>query len=181
MNRGRGFTLVELVGVLTVAAILLTVGAPIMAQLVRSQQLKAAVNDLFGAINLTRSLAIARGGQVMLAPDAADWAQGWTVFVDSDGDRRPGTGEEILSHHGALAPGMQVDADFSNSRGSPYIAYNAAGRSCPDTSSLAARWGTLTVRLGAQARRITINMLGRARVCDPASDGAACAVAAPEP
>lgn len=183
MNAGRGFTLVELVGVLAIAAVLLTIAAPNFVQLLRAQQFKAAVNDVFGAIDLTRSLAIARGGQVMLAPapDAADWAQGWTVFVDRDGDRRPGAGEEVFSHHGPLAAGMRIDTNFANGHGSPYIAYNAAGRSCSDTSSLAARWGTLTLTLGAQQRRITINMLGRARVCDPAGEGAGCAGSDPDP
>ena len=53
------------------------------------------------------------------------------------------------------------------------------GRSCSDTSSLAARWGTLSITSGQQARRIKINMLGRARICDPARDGASCGGADP--
>jgi type IV fimbrial biogenesis protein FimT len=55
------------------------------------------------------------------------------------------------------------------------------GRSCSDTSSMAARFGTLSLFQGRHTRRIKINMLGRARICDPARDGASCDGAGPEP
>ncbi|MFZ3285463.1 MAG: type-4 fimbrial pilin related signal peptide protein, partial [Telluria sp.] len=89
-------------------------------------------------------------------------------------DRRPGAGDDIIFVHAALPLGIAVGSTFPNKRGADYIAYNGAGRSCTDTSSLAARWGTLSLFQGKQTRRIKINMLGRARMCDPARDGAGC-------
>ena len=83
--------------------------------------------------------------------------------------------------HGPLAEGIEVDAAFSSQQGAPYLAYNSMGRSCSDTSSLAARWGTLSLVHGGQTRRIKINMLGRARICDPARDGASCGGAGGDP
>jgi type IV fimbrial biogenesis protein FimT len=175
--RARGFSLAELLTAIAIGAVMLAIAVPDMRQLIRRQQLNAAVNDLFGAVHLTRSQAIARGARVELVPaDAAgdDWSRGWVVFVDLDGDRRPGGGDEVIMKHGALPDGIAIDAAFSSHNGPQYFAYNGAGRGCTDTSSLAARWGTLSLFQGQQIRRIKINMLGRARVCDPARDGASC-------
>ncbi|MDB5920403.1 MAG: type-4 fimbrial pilin related signal peptide protein [Massilia sp.] len=173
-----GFSLPELLVVLAIAAVMAGAALPDFRQMIRAQQLKAATYDLFGAIDLTRTQAIARGRRVQLVPfDAAggDWSGGWVVFVDEDGDRRPGPGEEVIQRYRAPAKGIAVEAAFSSQQGASYLAYNSMGRSCSDTSSLAARFGTLSLVQGEHIRRIKINMLGRARLCDPARDGAGCA------
>ena len=169
---GRGFSLTELMAVLAVASIALAVAAPNMRALLNSFEIKAAVNDLSGAIALARAQAIARNAQVKIVPrDAAgaNWARGWTVFVDRDGDRQPGTGEEVIAVHGPLASGIAADFTFTSPAPPYYIAYNGAGRSCSDTSG-ASRFGTLSLFYGEQTRRIKINMLGRSRVCNPARE-----------
>jgi len=178
-GRKAGFSLPELLVVLAIAAVMAGVALPDYRQMIRAQQLKAAANDLFGAIDLARTQAIARGRRVQLVPlDAAqgDWSGGWVVFVDQDGDRRPGPGEEVIQRYRAPATGIAVAAVFSSQQGAAYLAYNSMGRSCSDTSSQAARFGTLSLVQGegGQIRRIKINMLGRARLCDPARDGASC-------
>jgi type IV fimbrial biogenesis protein FimT len=173
-----GFSLAELLVVLAIAAVMAAVALPDFRQMIRAQQLKAATYDLFGAVDLARTEAIARGRRVQLVPfDAAgrDWSGGWVVFIDKDGDRRPGFGEEVIQRYGAPAKGIVIDVAFSSQQGASYLAYNSMGRSCSDTSSLAARFGTLSLVQGQQIRRIKINMLGRARLCDPARDGASCA------
>lgn len=171
------FALVELMAVLFVTAIVLAIAVPDMRAMLRQYQFNAAVNDLSGAIGLARAQAMARGQRVVLAPAepaGADWSLGWVAFVDRDGDRRPGGDEELIATHGPVAKGIVVSAVFSSQKLPDYLAYNSAGRSCTATSSAAARWGTLSLFQGEQTRRIKINMLGRARVCDPARDGAAC-------
>lgn len=168
--RRRGFSLAEQMAVLAVASIALTVAAPDLGALLRAFQIKAAVSDLSGAIALTRAQAIARNAQVKIVPrDAAgtNWAGGWIIFVDSDGDRRPDAGEELIEVHGPVAKGIAANFAFTSPAPPYYIAYNGAGRSCSDTSG-ASRFGTLSLFHGDQTRRIKINMLGRARVCNPA-------------
>jgi type IV fimbrial biogenesis protein FimT len=173
MSRSRGFSLLELLTVLAVAVIVLAVGAPNLAGLARAQQMRTATGDLFDAITLTRAQALARSERVEIVPNgpgATDWAKGWTVFVDRDGNRVPGAPDEIIAVHGPLAKGVVTAFAFTSNAPPYYIAYNGAGRSCSDTNSAAARMGTVSLFDGQLVRRIKINMLGRARTCDPARD-----------
>jgi type IV fimbrial biogenesis protein FimT len=181
-DRARGFSLVELTVVLAVAAVALAVAGPDLRDALRAQQIRAGTGDLFDAVNLTRSQAMTRNERVKLVPrdaDGADWTSGWTVFVDRDGDRRPGPGDEIIAVHGPLAQGIAARFSFTSPAPPYYIAYNGAGRSCSDTSSAQARFGTLSLFHGERVRRIKINMLGRARMCDPARDSSCDGAAAP--
>ncbi|WP_426197518.1 GspH/FimT family pseudopilin [Massilia sp. DWR3-1-1] len=179
-RRRRGFGLTELLAVLAIAAIVLGVAMPAMHEWLLAYRLRLAAADFLGAVELTRGQAIALGQNVLLAPTGAtlDWADGWTVFVDRNGDRRPDDGDDILMRHPPLAPSMPSIAftmHFGSQQGPPYLAYNSMGRGCSHSSSLAPRFGTLTLLQGRQVRRIKINMLGRARLCDPGRDAAACA------
>jgi len=172
-RRQPGFSLSELVIVLAIAAIAAGMAAPNLHSLLRAQQLRSATGDLFGAVALARAQAIARNDIVKLVPNdpgGADWASGWTVFVDRDGDRQPGPDDEVLAVHPPLPAGMHVDFSFTSPAPPHYIAYNGAGRSCSDTNSAAARLGSLSLFHGDHIRRIKINMLGRARSCNPARE-----------
>lgn len=178
----RGASLIELAVVLGIAALLFAVAAPDLYTLVTAQQIKASSSELLDAISHTRAQALARNERVKLVPaDPAgtDWTRGWTVFIDRDGDRQPGAGDEVLARHGPLPRGLSVEVSFTASAPPQYIAYNGAGRSCSDTSSGASRLGTLSLFHGGQIRRIKINMLGRVRMCNPARDDGCDGPAAP--
>ncbi|WP_348697029.1 GspH/FimT family pseudopilin [Duganella fentianensis] len=174
-----GRTLVETMLVLALLAIVLSQAVPSFQAILQRQQLQTAVNDMLAALRLARSHAMARGSIVLLVPHASDgaWQHGWTVFVDKDGNQHPDTGEPVLLVHPPLASGLVLRTAFSSAAVPDYLAYNAAGRPCKAGSSLMARWGTLTLRLGENVRNIKINMLGRIRVCDPVQEGASCASA----
>jgi type IV fimbrial biogenesis protein FimT len=170
----RGAGLVELLVVLAITAVLAGLAAPSLASLLARRALIQAAGDLYDSVNAARAQAMARGARVVLMPAAvaSGLAGGWLVFVDADGDGRRGDDEPLLQQHGALATGIEVGAHFGQA--GSYVAYNGAGRSCSTSSSAAARPGTLTLARGDVQRRITIAMLGRARICDPGRD-AGCA------
>jgi type IV fimbrial biogenesis protein FimT len=181
MTRRSGLTLIELLVVLALAAILLGAAARAFQQSLQRMRLQAAANDLQAAINLTRSQAMARGAKVLmapLAPSGTDWQLGWAIFIDRNGNRRPDPGEPLIHRHDALRADLTIATRFTTGGAPDYIAYNAAGRTCRADNSLAARWGTLTLTQGDQARSLIINMLGRVRVCDPKMEPSKCASAA---
>ncbi len=90
-RRLAGFTLVELLVTLAVAAILLAAAAPDFSDLVSRNRRDATVYRLIGDLQFARSEAIKRGTRVSVCgarTDGAegcgpDWAGGWTVFVDT--------------------------------------------------------------------------------------------------
>lgn len=175
-RRRAGFTLTELMVAVAIAAILLASGVPLLRDMLVRQRLRATANDLFAAIDLTRSQAIARGVRVLIMPadaDAADWTRGWLVFVDNNGSISFDGGDELIFRQGPVSAGMAIRSALSSSLPPSYLAYNGAGRSCSASNSMAARWGTLSIALERHTRHIKINMLGRARICDPDRPGQA--------
>jgi type IV fimbrial biogenesis protein FimT len=179
----RGFTLVELMVVLVIAAILLGLGVPGFRNLIQSQRLTTTVNDLFAAINLTRAEAIKRGQRVDLTPlDGKDWSKGWAVYVDSPVNNPDGTtsppdqipsaaSDVIIFTSGPIPDGFVVSTAFTESNtNKQYISYIGTGRTRTNASAQQPQLGTLSFTLGNQTRRIKINFLGRARVCNPETD-----------
>lgn len=80
--RVRGFTLIELMVVVALAAILLGIGVPSFNGFVAGQRVKAAAGDYAMALVLARAEAIKRNGDVTItaaAAGASGWKDGWTV------------------------------------------------------------------------------------------------------
>ncbi len=90
MNRRpqAGFTLVELMMTILAGAILLTVAVPSMQTMVRNNRLATQTNDFVSVLQYARSEAARRRQTVALLPKSGseDWAAGWTVWVDLDGN-----------------------------------------------------------------------------------------------
>jgi type IV fimbrial biogenesis protein FimT len=168
--RLAAFTLVEAMVAAAVAALLVSTAMPGFRAMLERHAVRAASADLLAALHLARSQAIGRGETVVVAPlDPAGvaWREGWTVFADTDGNARPGPGETVLFRHGPAPDGLRIWSRLTHAASPLYVAYNSAGRTCRAGNSLAANWGTLSLQLGRTQRNIKINMLGRARLCDP--------------
>ena len=96
MKKNTGYTLVELMTILAVAAVLLTVGVPQLQVFFQSNRMVSNTNDLVTALNLARSEAIRRGLRVTVCKSdtattapacntAAGWQDGWIVFAKAAG------------------------------------------------------------------------------------------------
>ena len=80
-NAHRGFTLIELMVVISVAAILAAVGVPSFKHFIANQRVKSTSIELTGALFLARSEAVKRNANVTLAPKTTgDWTSGWTIM-----------------------------------------------------------------------------------------------------
>lgn len=167
-SRAVGFSTIELMVALAIAAILLTIAVPSFRIMMQKQRMTASVNDFFATINLTRSEAIERGTRVDLVPagDGTDWARGWVVFIDRNDDQKPQKGEQIIFSHGPTPDGMTIQSVFTDSS-SQYLAYNGTGHTRTNTSGQSPQIGTLSFTLDKEIRRIKINFAGRPRVCNP--------------
>jgi type IV fimbrial biogenesis protein FimT len=66
--QGRGFTLIELMVTLTIAAVLALVVAPGLTAYKRNAELTSAINTLLSAVNAARSEAMKRGMKAMVIP-----------------------------------------------------------------------------------------------------------------
>lgn len=92
----RGFTLIELMVVLTVLAVFAAIGLPSFRDLVASQKVKDAASTLQTALLLTRSEALKRNTSIALTPVVANqWNAGWRITNPADGS--------VLSNYGAVS------------------------------------------------------------------------------
>ncbi|HJU38117.1 MAG TPA: GspH/FimT family pseudopilin [Tahibacter sp.] len=83
-----GFSLIEMITVLAVAAILVGVALPNFREFARRSNVTEMNNNLITAINLARAEAVKRGRQVAVVATSggSDWSSGWTVIVDDNGN-----------------------------------------------------------------------------------------------
>ena len=126
----HGHTLLELLAVLAMTILLAAAALPSLQDMLARQRLRAASNDVFSAIELTRALAMARGQRVLLMPAGSgglDWRLGWLVFVDRNANVAYDAGDELLLRQGPLAGGIEVRFGFTSAAKPLYIAYNGAG------------------------------------------------------
>ncbi len=101
-----GFSLIELMVVVSIIAIGLGLALPELSGFARRNQISSATNDLLSAINLARTEAIKRGASVVIcasnnsttaAPSCGgNWEQGSIVFVDTNTNGSRQTAEEIV-------------------------------------------------------------------------------------
>jgi len=105
----RGFSLVELLVALAIAAILLILGVPSLISLPEQDRATAALNHIIGAVSFARSAAVLQRAPVTLCPASNgqclardQWHRGALIFRDpnENGLREPG--EPVHAHRGSV-------------------------------------------------------------------------------
>ncbi|KGO99393.1 GspH/FimT family pseudopilin [Novilysobacter defluvii] len=118
MCRGpHGFTLVELMVTLAVAAVVVTMAVPSFTSLINSNRLGSAANQLVAALQAARIEAVRRNARVVMCRSvdgascaaAGDEWPAWIVFVDADADGDLDATETVV-HVGSAHPQVQVRA-----------------------------------------------------------------------
>lgn len=109
-----GFTLIELMITVAVAAVLMMVALPAYQGMVQKNTLTSTVNDLVADLNYARSEAITRGSRTYVCKSAdlatcgGDWGQGWIVYAPAPGATQP-LDDNLLRVHGPISiPGVAI-------------------------------------------------------------------------
>jgi len=136
-RRARGFTLIEVLVVITISAILLAVGVPMFQSTIASMRASEGANSLVASLELARTEALRRGTTVSLcrvtstdptACDggasggfvAGDWAAGWMVYADLAGSAVGAFNngvDERIQLQGPLALGSATRVEILNTGG----------------------------------------------------------------
>jgi type IV fimbrial biogenesis protein FimT len=154
-ERQTGFTLMELLFTIAVAAIILSVGVPGFMSFIDNNRAVTHTNDLVTALNLGRSEATRRGSTITVCSslngvacsDANDWSTGWVV--------RSAGGEVLRSWPKRSGGAGVITANV------PQVQFRARG-------SVAGGAPLFQVRLekctGEQRRNVAVNGAGRVSV-----------------
>lgn len=173
-----GFTLIELMTAIAVAAVLLVIAAPSFVGFQRNSELTSLTNTLLATINTARSSAMKEGTFAMVVPkDGTNWISGWIVFVDKDLDQSfDASKDEVILQQSAPPNYITVSGTGSASGTSPYILYNSSGYARQKNGGFGAltlsiaRNDVTTSEAAEQTRRIIVAASGRTRSCRPSMD-----------
>ena len=158
-----GFTLVELVTVVAVAAVLTAIALPSFQGTMRSNRVATTTNEVLASLAFARSEAIRStrfssvcGSQAGTACDG-EWTQGWLVFADRDGDGQLESNDTVL-RFGQGNPKLSV----GNPSGD-VVTFDARGRRLSNADQVVVlqpdECGEQPLR-----RTLTINASGQIRV-----------------
>ncbi len=172
--RAIGLTLVELMLVLATMAVVTSLAAPSFRNLWVKRSVLLAAETLLGDLRYARSEALKRARPVLVCQssnaisctrDGAAWANGWLVFVDSNGsaqveaDNADGPAEAVLRVQLALPALASIVSNVSTGHS---ITYQASG------SAKSAAQTIVFTPAGSvppdSIRALCISLQGRARV-----------------
>ena len=162
-----GFTVIELMFVIALAAVLLSIGLPSLTNLVISNRLSSVSADLMTDLTFARATAISRAQRVGICAsndqatcNGSSWNQGWVIYLDanSSGTFEVAT-ETLLRVHDPLPTGVTVTVAPTTLD----VIYRPSG---PADASR-----TFTVcKSGMVGRLVSINATGRTQVTSTSSN-----------
>lgn len=167
MFRERGFTLIELMTILAVAAVLLTVATPALQQFTNNSRQTGGVNDFISSMHIARNTAITTNARVTMCASAGGascevvaWNAGWIVFTDRNSNRLVDAGEKIIGTASGIS-GLDIQSGEFPS----YLVYRPTGRAM--TVSVTGNVGQFTIcdgRGASHAKAVIMDLSGRPRV-----------------
>ena len=148
-HKKNGFTLIELMVTISIAAILISIAVPSFKTMLKNNRVTAATNEFVTALVLARSEALKRNNNISICTSlnqqscsgsTSDYAKGWIIFMDcnEDGVIDNGAGsttcdgnpEQIIKVHDKLNKLTLIPTTVPKR----FISYTYAGRS--DTTTL---------------------------------------------
>ncbi len=114
--KSSGFSLIEIMITLAVAAILATMAVPSVTESINNSKVKALSMELTVALHLVQSEAIKRGVQVSIRPQQTnlnEWQTGWDIFSDPNANGIQDTNEELIQTHIIDSEGLTLISESS--------------------------------------------------------------------
>jgi len=172
-----GFTLIEVMIVLSILGVLLAIGLPAFDDLIKNSRRTTVVNEVISSLMMARAEAAKRGQTVTVCAASASascgstpttWDYGFMAFVDTDADGAFDSGETLLKKYVSDYSDIRVRTTIvssNNPTSTGFVAlqpFNRAGTS--------ARILVCDKRGNSKARRVCIGANGRANVSEAACD-----------
>jgi type IV fimbrial biogenesis protein FimT len=133
-----GFTLLEMMVTVGIAALLLGLAIPSLVDFIRNSRITSAANDMLVDLNLARTESVKRRSIVTLClsdnstdtDPACGNGKGWIVFEDLNGDGNRDAGETVFQAH-APPPASIASATRGNTNDNAstlgYVMYAPSG------------------------------------------------------
>lgn len=174
MKTHSGFTIIELMIVVALAAVLLTIGIPGFQEMVQDNRRASASVEMVAAIQSARSEAVKQNQPVTLCPTSDNtncsggnaWEIGWMTFIDDDDDGIRDAGEELL-RTGSSIPAIAVSSTFES------LTYASNGRMTTNDGNSEAEFILCDSRGASEGRFLLILRSGRPETSDTDLNNAA--------
>jgi type IV fimbrial biogenesis protein FimT len=168
-RQGAGFSLIEVMITLSIAAILTSIAIPSFQTFNRINRIAAITNQLSAALQFARSEAMTRGKTVTVCKsddvsdstptcnNGANWQNGWMIFVDNNDDGAFDTDDD----DSPLRVGQAANAGVVITGGTNFanfVRFRPNGQSLGATNIVN---GTISICIAPDQRDIVFNAIGR--------------------
>lgn len=165
-RKTAGFTLIELMITLAVAATLAMIGAPALGNLLARVRESSAEAKIAGTLRHARTAAVMDNTRIIVCPSndgrhcrsGLDWQHGWIVAPDADHDGQPDAGRQVIAALPAMAAGNRV----ITSAGRTHIVFHPNGNSAGSNARF-----TICHARERDGKSVVVSNSGRVRVADP--------------
>ncbi len=165
-RKASGFTLIELMLTLGVAAILAMIGAPALGSLLARTREASAEARVAGTLRHARTAAVMDNTRIIVCPSADgrhcragyDWQHGWIVAPDADHDGQPDAGRQVI----AALPAMPRGSRIITSSGRRHIIFHPDGNSAGSNARF-----TICHARDRDGKSVVVSNSGRVRVAAP--------------